>query len=868
MNSVWSSLWGGLFFLSFFVMNGGAAPVACSSLRMELDGENRGAVSRVSTASGVEFSALSPSSLFRIVAFKKSEPTKSLTFFPEQASTFDMKPLLAGGYRLVYKQFPEAIDQVVCTVRPKVDRPALIDWNLSVRVRAGWTLEKVFYPCISLRSTLGTVGADDAFVAGTAKGGIYRAPGANAKGWTLSWQQPGSLAAQFMTYLDGEAGFYFAAEDETAQTKNLLVKKETENSLFFTWGWNGCVSGEFTLPYPVVTGGFEGSAGRPADWRDAADLYKQWAVTRPWCQQKIGTRADLPKWMRDAPAMVRFQRDWLRQPELIRGWIKNFREHYSAEAPLIAAFWGWEKRAYWVTPDYFPVYPTDEAFRAIVAELRANGAHAFPWPSGYHWTLAYDKRQDGSFVWDDTQRFSQIAESHAVHNRDGKLYLRFPSWLRGGRTACLCAGDPWTIRWWNEEICLPLARLGCEMIQVDQVVGGAFPPCWRPDHPHAPGNGEWKSQVFAEQLKSMLRTMRAVEPDSVVCFEEPNEQFNHLVGVQDYRNCEYRGEWASVFSYLYHEYLPLFQSNPHRGDAVMEAHCAVDGQIPHLTPVLAGMAGMGLLRNGNFEMVESGDHGFVGWDRLSGYNGKKWDGKWAVDRTIKRDGASALRLENRKADVVQVSQNVQTADACFQAGRKYRLRAWLKTGKMVRPNGIQFGLFAPGLKRLGGGTLSFPKAEEGWQQRSADFVLPSGMEMIRIMIHLNDEAVAWVDGMELLEVDAQGNAQPLRSTGRSTANQFMMQWVKAYHGEGRAWLAFGRMIRPPRLLCAKRTYRGGEVPAVAHNAFVAENGTRRVALANTTDARQPILLEQDGTTLRLTLEPNELRLIPWEGEKK
>ncbi|MCX7044637.1 MAG: hypothetical protein NTX50_03990 [Candidatus Sumerlaeota bacterium] len=37
-------------------------------------------------------------------------------------------------------------------------------------------------------------------------------------------------------------------------------------------------------------------------------------------------------------------------------------------------------------------------------------------------------------------------------------------------------------------------------------------------------------------------------------YKEPNEQFNHLAGIQDYHDCEAAGEWASVFNYLYLEF--------------------------------------------------------------------------------------------------------------------------------------------------------------------------------------------------------------------------------------------------------------------------------------------------------------------------
>lgn len=67
-------------------------------------------------------------------------------------------------------------------------------------------------------------------------------------------------------------------------------------------------------------------------------------------------------------------------------------------------------------------------------------------------------------------------------------------------------------------------------------------------------------------------------------FEEMHEYFNDIYAFCDYRNCRWTGpEWASVWNYIYHEYVPPFQSG-------YEQHtkwhwmtfCAVDGQMPRL----------------------------------------------------------------------------------------------------------------------------------------------------------------------------------------------------------------------------------------------------------------------------------------------
>ena len=680
-------------------------------------------------------------------------------------------------------------------------------------------------------------------------------------GFSTSISQPGPLAAAFGCYYDDRAGFYTAAEDGKGCPKDLILTR-TAAGVEFSWYRPCFATGLDAQPYETVTAAFGGSDGEPADWRDAADLYKAWAMTQPWCATPFAQRADLPEWLKDGPAMVRFSRDWLADPERIERWLTEVWLKNYPKMPLITAYWGWEKRGSWVTPDYFPLYPTDEQFTRLVAKSRTFDCHAFPWPSGYHWTLTYNKRPDGSFEWDDRARFDEVARAHAVHTRDGKLYIRTPSWLHGGDTACMCGGDPWTIRWWNEEICAPLAKRGCELVQVDQVVGANWPACYAPGHGHAPGRGPWMTEAFTRQLLTMRDAMRKHEPDSVVCFEEPNEWYNHIVGLQDYRDCEAPREWASVFNYIYHEYLPPFQSNPHNTDRVMFAHCAADGQMPHLVPSGRDFAEEVLI-NGGFEAQKPGASALRGWDQVRGYQGQAWTGLAFVDTDEKHGGASSLRLENAKSsDIVQVSQNVSVDDSGFTAGGRYRLSAWLKTERMDQPDAVGFGVFAPGLKSTGqGGQLKFPAAGAGWVRVSAEFLVPAGSEMLRIMCNARGEAKVWVDDVTLEAVQPDGSAKEVRYSGLSADARFMRKWVSLYHGEGRPWLVYGRMVHPPKLACAAIPYRDRTVPAVFHNAFRSPDGKVAVVLANATREKQSVTLLRKGKALALALEADDVVLV-------
>ncbi len=831
-------------------------------LTLALGKAEKGAiVSLVDNASGQEFAtAQTAPQLFTLTFSRKDDPAgKSIGFSSRDSKSVKFSLSAPDRRRVVTLDFDGIAGQpihVTC-IATIAEADPLVRWRMSAEFPESLVLEEIQFPLCVLRAPLGESVADDAAVLGLTKGGVIRRPGERPVGSRVQGNQPGSLAAQFACYYDNRAGFYTAAYDGCGTPKSLAMHRVKEGVEMF-WSPHYFASKKFALDFDVVMTTFAGGdPGAPADWRDAADIYKQWALTQPWCARRYGDRDDVPDWMKTGPAMVRFGREWLARPAHIEKWLRDYWQKYFAGPSLITAYWGWEKIGSWVTPDYFPLYPSDEQFTALVAASRKLGCHAFPWPSGYHWTLTYRKQADGSFEWDDRKHFDEVARAHAVHLRDGKLYVRTPSWLAGGDTACLCPGDPWTLAWWNNDVCLPLARRGAELIQVDQVVGGNFPHCYDRAHGHPPGPGPWMTEVFERQLRTMAAACRAVERDAVVCFEEPNERFNHLVGIQDYRDCETPHEPASVFNYLYHEFLPTFQSNPHAGDRVMTAHCFADGQIPHLIPSLLGGPA---LFNGDFE--EWNGASFSGWSQVREYNGRVWNGRFFRDESVKHGGAASLRLENAAdTDMVQVSQNVTVGDG-LSVGKTYRLSAWLKTGDMAKPNAVGFAVFKPELKSTGaGGRLVFPAAGEDWTRRSAEFTVPEGATMLRIMINVEGRAKAWVDGMTLEEVLPNGATRVAMRPETPPDYKLMKRWVELYHGEGRPYLQFGRMLHPPRPMADTITWHGKPMCAVQHNAWRAPDGSEAVIAVNATLAKQTATLEWKGREHRLALEPGDAVLI-------
>jgi len=560
-----------------------AATLSAGSLTATFS-PDRGCVTSLRGSDGAEFAAgpKEATALFVASLTREDNFTNTLSVTPWQAGRVELSET-NGSVRLVFGAFPAGLKEVVCEIVPRKDE---LVWNIGFETAPSWLMHDLAYPRIALTSSIRRTGEDDAIVMGNSKGGVRRNPSARACGTEIvSGRQPGELSAQFGCFYDADNLFYTAADDVRGEPKRLafLRPESPRKGVVASWSWQLFAGGRVRRPFAVRTAALCRS-GAALSWHDAADRYRAWAeANAPWCAKKIAERDDLPGWMKDAPILARIPDvGWFRRPERTRDWVRAYSHRLYPDAPLILALWGWEKVDAWIGPDYFPCVPDDETFARLVRDCRALGAHAYPWPSGYHWTRTFGPETNGVWRWDGRALYDvRGVAAHATLRRNGQPHHSKLSWLEGGEAANLCPWDPWTQTWWNEEVCLPLARLGCEMIQVDQVVSGYCPTCYSTKHGHRPGEGPWRWEMFERQLRTMRETMRTVEPDAVISVEEPQELFTGIVGLCDYRDCEaVADEWAGVYNYLYHEYAPVFQSNARRGNRIWQAFQVVEGQMP------------------------------------------------------------------------------------------------------------------------------------------------------------------------------------------------------------------------------------------------------------------------------------------------
>jgi len=880
------------------------------SLSATLSEGKKGAVVSLVNADGYEFMA-EPTELFGVALTDASNFTNRLVVSSAEAGSVafngDEKKLEA-----VFTGFPAGLEQV--TVRMTGDDR--LRWRIDVKTREGWVLEEAMCPRVVLKAVWDG-DRDERITTGHSNAGCYRPLDELRKNGFLTAERPGRMSMQYAGAFNRRHGFYTAAEDPENESKYLRIVPlrrgtstnyaETVKGIRWEWSWRCWEPKGAAQPYDVVMRGLIGSSKSPLDWRDIADIYREWVMPQKWCAEPIAHRPDLPEWMKSGPAKTFFKRCWIADPDEIRRWMNEYYRPAFGDLPLVVSFWGWEHQDLWVGPGYFPAFPSDEAFKSLTADLKRMNAHTFLWPSGFRWLTLFDRKGDGTFDYDDTARWNAEAHPHAVLERDGREHEKDKAvWWRGGTNKQLCGADPWSVDWFVDNA-KKMVELGAESIQVDQQGGGYLNPCYAANHGHAPGEGVWKVRAFTKFLERLRDELKPLSPDLVLGMEAPGDCYNRFWGIQDHRDCEsfHAAEWASTFNWLYHEYVPTFQSNMfmRRFDRPVVAHCAVDGQLPFPVPSRGDYAkGESVIWNSGFEKTAPNGE-FAGWERLRGcYRNEEqstkdyysmsvlWTGRAYPDRSEAKDGKQSVRLETLNAeDVVCLSQDIFTDDAAFVPGKTYRLSAWVKTEVSDQPerNYMEVQVFDEGQRiHVGMPRTVFPKDGEGWKRISADFVWPEKAHMFRPLFFAGGKAVVRVDGVMLERVEEGGSTSPVVWTGKSSHRLFVEKWVRLYHGEGRRFLAHGRQIRGPEVICKTFHYKadchvnliynghpnsGGAddeaMPVVASQAFQSEDGAKALFLANATAVPQRVTYRWLGQETSLEIAPDDLMMIPLPEEK-
>ncbi|MBM4078459.1 MAG: hypothetical protein FJ278_02085, partial [Planctomycetes bacterium] len=700
--------------------------------------------------------------------------------------------------------------EAVCTASVQPG-DLLVRWRIAVRGAEPLVLEEVHFPVFVLSARLGDSDEDDVAVAGYNRSGIFRRPGRWHRGARLADTQPGTLTAQFACYYDAAAGFYTATQDAKGYRK-ILEMFRSADGVELVWK-HLCfheTAEPLALDYDVACTTFRSDArGTPTDWRDGADIYREWALKQPWCAKTIAERSDLPEPVKRGAALLfcDVRSRWGNAASMVStaGWIERYwRQHFGAAPPPVAVFFGCEGLAAWASPEYFPLYPSDEEFTAGARALHKVGANVYLAPSSYQWWLTYGKRPGGGFLWDGRAEFEKTARAHAATNRDGSPYRLAWNWLEGGETAQLCHGDRWT-REWFAHLAEELHKRGADMFHFDQTIGGNWlrGACYSRSHSHPPGRGLWEADAVRDQFRSLRQTL----PELFIAgFEEPQELFIQGGCLQFYDGWspwtvarQPGHEPAPVIEYVYHEFFPLYAATGGVPDhPEIMADSLVNGNFLQYQPSMHGLPGEPMLPDGGFEEW-SGDGVPVGWQNMKMGMGQIWQytGEVSRDANEKHGGSFSLRLAGKDGGSAAVRHRICSPSKEMCVGKTYRLRVWLKSTDAVK-EAVAIRATDRSNKSLGRWSINIAQPMD-WTEKQLVFTFGDDVRWVDIVLGVaGQKATVWFDDIVLEETAADGKAKEA-VWAETPQNRFFRQWVRLFSGEGRPYLLMGQMLHPPPL---------------------------------------------------------------------
>ena len=261
---------------------------------------------------------------------------------------------------------------ITATITVFADNP-LTYWEIGGENLGDASIYSITYPFITGIKWLGAEDFDDYLVFPSQEGRLFSNIWSKMKdeGWGQTYPS-GFCTMQFNAFYDfDEGGFYLAAYDTEGYLKNFSFFHHGE---FIAWSITHypiqTQGDNFSVPYPIVVGVFEG------DWMSAADIYKEWAHAQWWCTQKL-IEKDTPSWLEETSASNQFT-CYEGKPSdrsFMEFALVTISHGSELGTPNLGELCGWEKYGAWAgCGDYFPPYEGWAAFDDMVRELHQSNS--------------------------------------------------------------------------------------------------------------------------------------------------------------------------------------------------------------------------------------------------------------------------------------------------------------------------------------------------------------------------------------------------------------------------------------------------------------------------------------------------------------
>ncbi|MBR5448743.1 MAG: hypothetical protein IKV43_02040, partial [Clostridia bacterium] len=455
-------------------------------------------------------------------------------------------------------------------------------WTIEWKNNTGLHVEWVEFPGVTVPNALKGNGGNDVIFWPGVEGGIiedlslrekykgtmYRETCYQTKNaWTGLY--PYTTSMQFMAYYGeiDKKGLYVASHDADCNLK-AIEPHMIDNDIHFEYRlFPGTSQNEYSMPYEMVIGAFEG------DWYDAADIYRSWLEKSGMLPEKKMYENDmLPDWYKESPIILIYP---------VRGakdtgdmepngmfpymnaakYVDSLAEKFGCK--VMALLMHWEGTAPWAPPKVWPPYGGEEEFKKFTDHLHSKGNLIGVYASGIGWTLkstldpSYDERAQREY---EELGIEKIACKTSAGIIEQSLIIG--SAIR--YSIDVCTHNDLIKDIVSNEV-MSICRAGCDYAQYfDQNLGGLGCLCYSPDHGHPPVPGKWMKDDMTELYTRLTREIHESGSKMLLgCEEAAAEPFIKYLTFSDSRmNSQYYyGKPIPAYGYMFHEYLANFSGN-------------------------------------------------------------------------------------------------------------------------------------------------------------------------------------------------------------------------------------------------------------------------------------------------------------------
>ncbi len=488
-------------------------------------------------------------------------------------------------------------------------------FSIDVQNSGSRVIQSVRYPLIAAKPMLGSSGTDDMIVIPEATGYLLRDPASITETYYTEIEYPGNMSMQMAAYYDSDppdAGLYLSMDDSEGYKKRFSFDRivdETENYINFSFNHitSEAQGNQLAVPYHINIDTFSG------DWYDAADRYKQWALSQPWTSTELKDRDDVPAWLYDMQAIFIVQKA---SPEVFTSIVDYYKGILGVSRVLLnpggfwgvnngfydghyyTDYWGTQQTAFfnWSGIDLFaddPVYNISEENDPPYALLKTNinalqnqGSDAYFFISSLIWdnyffelSSSYPGFESCSLLdpltgipddiklYDDRDHYYSYGDSYAVTREntltDLKAYMQLnDQYCRA--TASMCVGT-------DSDNIMDLAvynniKRGIDhdarLMSLDGIIGGKIEGCWNPGHGHPAGEGKWTHDRYVKVLNDIkgIISAKGMHGQFALSMENVNELYLQHLSFQYMRHghlypiYEKGNSRIPLFNYVYKEY--------------------------------------------------------------------------------------------------------------------------------------------------------------------------------------------------------------------------------------------------------------------------------------------------------------------------